>query len=215
MRRKISGKFAMYSTALRFCLLVLISLSVRAAEEQAPTKAPSAPPDRSATATPAQAKDLSVRPAQPPAPKKETAVTDTTLVDPVAPVAPTVPAAPETEAAKKERLRKEQLTAAETAKADEEKRRIDDASALARGEGERYAARLKAYEAARSGVGRTPVPPPKKFSLAQLVLPNGHSVVMAGDVRKEFATKAEADAYVAEIRRQIEERPLVISDSGK
>lgn len=202
----------MHSQAFRFCLLILISLSVRAAEEPASSKSATVPPDRSGTATPSQTKNMATRPPEPPAKKKDTELTDSTLVEAVTPAAPVVPAAPETEAAKKERLRKEQLAAAEQAKADEEKRRVDDATALARGEGERYAARLKAYEDARSGVGHTPVPPPKKFSIAQLVLPNGHSVVMAGDVRKEFNTKAEADAFVAEIHRQIDEKPLVISD---
>jgi hypothetical protein len=156
---------------------------------------------------------MAARPVEPPAQKKDPALTDATLVEPVAPVAAVAPAASETAAEKKERLRKEQVAAAETTKADEEKRRVDDAAALARGEGERYALRLKAYEAARAGVGRTPVPPPKKFSLAQAVLPNGHSVVITGNVRREFATKAEADAFVAEIQREVEEAPLVISDS--
>lgn len=119
----------------------------------------------------------------------------------------------ESPAVRKERLEKEKIASEESAHAAEAQRAADSANALARGEGERYAARLKAYEAARAGIGRVPSQPVKKTSLAQAQLPNGRWVVIAGADRKEFATKVEADRFVAEIKQAEFDSPIVL-DSG-
>jgi hypothetical protein len=106
--------------------------------------------------------------------------------------------------------------AAEAAAAAEAERvkAADEASAFARGEGERYARRQKAYEEARSGANRAPAVPTKTNSIAQAQLPDGRNVVIVGGDRKVFANKAQADAYVAEIKRADANRPFVIG-SGK
>jgi hypothetical protein len=89
----------------------------------------------------------------------------------------------------------------------------DEASALARGEGDRYIRRQKAYEAARAGLNRAPVVPVKSSSVAQLQLADGSCVVMAGSTRKVFPNKEAADAYVAEIKLAEANRPIVL-DAG-
>lgn len=112
----------------------------------------------------------------------------------------------QTEAEKKALLAKKQVEA-------EEQKKVDDANSVARGEGERYVLRLKAWEAARAvAVNRPTVPPAKKTSVASIELPNGHCVVMTGTERKEFATKAEADAFIRELKKA-EDEPIVISSS--
>ncbi|MEO6002505.1 MAG: hypothetical protein ABIZ04_12210 [Opitutus sp.] len=158
----------------------------------------------------------------PAAPKPETARTDagvsvkTDAAGATASVeqGTTVPVPAESVTAKKERIQKEKLASDEAARATEAQRNADSASALARGEGERYAARLKAYEAARSGIGRKPAPPVKKTSLAQAQLPNGKFVVIAGPDRKEFSTKAEADSFVAEIKQAEYDSPIVLDGAA-
>jgi len=121
----------------------------------------------------------------------------------------------ESPSAKKERLEKERVANEEAARAAETQRAADSASALARGEGERYAARLKAYEAARAGIGRVPAQPVKKTSLAQAQLPNGRWVVIAGADRKEFSTKVEADRFVAEIKQAEFDSPIVLDSAPR
>ena len=121
----------------------------------------------------------------------------------------------ESAAAKKERLQKEKAAGEEAARAAEAQRSADSASALARGEGERYAARLKAYEAARSGIGRKPAPPVKKTSIAQAQLPSGKFIVIAGPDRREFNTKAEADSFVAEIKQAEYDSPIVLDGAPR
>lgn len=86
----------------------------------------------------------------------------------------------------------------------------EEANAFARGEGERYALRQKAYADARAGVSRKPAVATKSTSIAQAQLADGRGVVIVGGIRTVFATKAEADAYVAGIRRDEEERPFVV-----
>ena len=96
----------------------------------------------------------------------------------------------------------------------EKVRVADEAAAFAKGEGERYARRQQAYAAARAA-GPARVAPPKASSLAQLALPDGRHVVLAGGNRMVFPTKAAADAHVAEIRRTELERPIVLEAAPK
>lgn len=164
-----------------------------------------------------------VNPRTPVAPTAPTTKSDTTSqkldagqgemkVDAVKPA--TTPAEPQpiivqTEAEKKALLAKKQ------AEADAQKK-IDDANSVARGEGERYVLRLKAWEAARAvAVNRPSVPAAKKTSVASIELPNGHCVVMTGTERKEFATKAEADAFISELKRDDDERIIISSTPRK
>lgn len=121
----------------------------------------------------------------------------------------------ESPSAKNERLEKEKVAADEAARAAEAQRAAESAGALARGEGERYAARLKAYEAARAGIGRVPAQPVKKTSLAQAQLPNGRWVVIAGVDRKEFSSKTEADRFVAEIKQAEFDSPIVLDSAPR
>ena len=132
-------------------------------------------------------------------------VSDGVLVnDGVEPAIPVVPIAPTPAPEKKD------ATLTPEAAAEAERIRLaDEASALARGEGERYIRRQKAYEAARAG-HRAPVVPVKSSSVAQLQLADGRCVVMAGSNRKVFPNKAAADAYVAEIKQAEANRPIVI-----
>jgi hypothetical protein len=105
--------------------------------------------------------------------------------------------------------------AAEAAREAEKTRAAEKAAALALGEGERYVLRLKAYEAARSGASRTPLAPVRKNSIAQLELADGRCIVIVGGNRTVFATKAAADAHVAEIRQAELERPIILGTSPK
>jgi hypothetical protein len=122
----------------------------------------------------------------------------------------TTPAEPQpiivqTEAEKKALLAKKQVEA-------DEQKKVDDANSVARGEGERYVLRLKAWEAARAvAVNRPSVPAAKKTSVASIELPNGHCVVMTGTERKEFATKAEADAFIGELKKADDDRIVISS----
>lgn len=129
-------------------------------------------------------------------------------VDPAVPVAPVAPKPAPVEGEKKD------ATLTPEAAAEAERIRVaDEASALARGEGDRYIRRQKAYEAARAGLHRAPVVPVKPSSVAQLQLADGRCVVMAGSNRKVFPNKAAADAYVAEIKEAEANRPIVL-DAG-
>lgn len=130
-----------------------------------------------------------------------------TVNDGVDPAVPVVPVAPKPAPVED----KKDATLTPEAAAEAERIRIaDEASALARGEGERYIRRQKAYEAARAGLPRAPVAPAKQSSVAQLQLADGRCVVMAGSTRKVFPNKAAADAYVAEIKEAEANRPIVL-----
>jgi hypothetical protein len=121
----------------------------------------------------------------------------------VVPVAPT----------EKDAKAKDPAAAAEAAIQAEKTRIAEEASAFAKGEGERYARRQAAYEAARSAA-RPPVEPAKKSSIAEMQLPDGRYVVLAGGDRKVFASKTEAEPYLAEIRRNEADRPIVLGSGG-
>lgn len=148
-----------------------------------------------------------------PAPKKETVRVDqgTTVTSKETPKPEAT--APLSPAAEKERQKKDQAAAADAAVQEEKTRAADQASALARGEGERYARRLKAYEAARAASSRSSNEVGSKpTSIAEMQLPDGRVVVVvAGADRKVFRSKSEADAYVAEVRKADFERPIVLS----
>ena len=103
---------------------------------------------------------------------------------------------------------------AELAAQAEKARVAEEASAFAKGEGERYARRQKAYEAARQ-TSRPPVERPKKSSIAELQLADGRYVVVAGGDRKVFANKAAAEPYLAEIRQAETDRPLVLGSAPR
>ena len=111
--------------------------------------------------------------------------------------------------AEKDAKPKDPAAEAELAAQAERARVAEEASAFAKGEGERYARRQEAYEAARQ-TRRAPVERPKKSSIAELQLADGRYVVVAGGDRKVFANKAEAQPYLAEIRQAETDRPIVL-----
>jgi hypothetical protein len=123
-------------------------------------------------------------------------------------VVPVVPA-------EKDAKPKDPAAEAEAALQAEKTRVADEASAFAKGEGERYARRQKAYEAARSMAPRAPVEPAKKSSIAELQLADGRYLVVAGGERKVFASKAEAEPYLAEIRQAESDRPIVLGAAAR
>ncbi|MEO7600326.1 MAG: hypothetical protein ABIV50_15435 [Opitutus sp.] len=146
-----------------------------------------------------------------PTPKADTVRVDQgTVVGNETPKAqPTPPLSP---AAERERLRKEQAAAADAAVQDEKTRAADQVSALARGEGERYARRLRAYEAARAASARSSNEVgTKPTSIAEMQLADGRVVVVAGSDRKVFSNKSEADAFVADVRKADFDRPIVLT----
>ena len=116
--------------------------------------------------------------------------------------------------AEKDAKPKDPAAEAELAAQAEKARAAEEASAFAKGEGERYARRQKAYEAARQ-TSRPPVERPKKSSVAELQLPDGRYVVVAGGDRKVFASKAEAQPYLAEIRQAETDRPIVLGSAPR
>lgn len=109
---------------------------------------------------------------------------------------------------------KDPVAEAAAAQEAEKTRLADETSAFARGEGERYARRQKAYEAARA-ISRSPTDAVKSASIAQMALPDGRVVVVADGVRTTFPNKAAADAHVAQIRRAELERPIVLKTVPK
>lgn len=129
--------------------------------------------------------------------KKKTPLPTTPSDVPPAAPAPAAPAKAEKEAPK-------------DPAAEAEKARLESEAALARGEGERYARRQKAYEAARANSARTSVDSPKRTSIAQMELADGTCVVIVGNDRTVFPNKAAADAYVADIKRAENDRPINI-----
>ena len=122
--------------------------------------------------------------------------------------------APLNPAAEKAPVKKALPPTPEEAAEAERARAADQASSLARGEGERYARRLKAYEAARAASARpSNEVGSKPTSIAEMVMADGRVVVVAGTDRKVFSNKAEADAYVAEVRKADFEKPIVLTPS--
>ena len=191
----------MQFTLLRFSVgMVVLGATAIAAESTAkPVTAPSQPTKGSSPSTASQKGATATLQID-----KDAVIVNDTGPTPAKPAvddkAPTKPKNPVAEAAAAQEAEKTRLA--------------DEASAFARGEGERYARRQKAYEAARA-VSRSSTESVKSASIAQMTLPDGRVIVVADGARTTFPNKAAADAHVAGIRRAELERPIVLGTAPK